>query len=135
MERGTSKLSELIERIHTSQYDPDINLDEALCGAKTVDPSRISLPEKGAILDPRDHLTGSQLKEFLDMPRNIPRECPIAHDCVACHKIDDKNVPDLLRKLHRANMITFLPKAEVLSEGRKLIKGGLFCVPHKADDL
>ena len=42
MERGTSKLSELIERIHTSQYDPDINLDEALCGAKTVDPSRIS---------------------------------------------------------------------------------------------
>ena len=28
-------------------------------------------------------------------------------------------------------MITFLKKSEVLREGRKLIKGGLFCVPHK----
>ncbi len=133
MERGTSKLSELIERIQISQYDPDINLDEALCGAKDVDPSRVSLPEEGAILDPRDHLTSSQLRDFVEMPRSIPRANPNAQDCVACHKVDDKDVPELLRKLHRANMITFLPKSQVLSEGRKLIKGGLFCVPHKAD--
>ena len=131
--RGTSKLSQLISRIQTSQYDPDIDLNEALCGAKPVDPKRISLPEKGGIIDPRDHLVGERLEKFCNMPSQIPRECPYGEDIKACHKVEDKDLPELLRKLHRSNMITFLRKKDVLAEGRKLIKGGLFCVPHKPE--
>ena len=133
LERGTSKLSELISKIRMSQYDPDIDLNEALCGAKPVDPKRISLPEKGGIIDPRDHLVGDQLEKFCNMPRLIPRDCPYGEDIKACHKVEDKDLPELLRKLHRSNMITFLRKSDVLAEGRKLIKGGLFCVPHKPE--
>lgn len=39
----------------------------------------------------------------------------------------------LLRKLYQADVIAFLQKSEVLAEGRRLIKGGLFCVPHKPE--
>lgn len=33
--------------------------------------------------------------------------------------------------MHAAQMVTFLPKSQALKEGKKLIKGGLFAVPHK----
>lgn len=39
----------------------------------------------------------------------------------------------LLRKLYQADVIAFLQKSEVVAEGRRLIKGGLFCVPHKPE--
>lgn len=133
MDRGTLKLDELISRIKNSQYDPEISFDDAICGAKGVNPSRVSLPERAGILDPRDHLSGKQLREFNDMPHSIPETCRSSKDGPACHKVDPKDWPVLLKKLYQADMITFLPKSEVLAEGRRLIKGGLFCVPHKPE--
>ena len=133
MDRGPAKLNELITRIKNSQYDPSLNLDTAMCGAKEVDPSRISLPEQGGILDPRNHLSGQRLQQFLAMPAKIPQACSFTKDKPACHKVDPERWPTLLRKLHDADMITFLLKKDVLAEGRKNIKGGLFCVPHKPE--
>ena len=133
MDRGPAKLNELITRIKNSQYDPSLNLDTAMCGAKEVDPSRISLPEQGGILDPRNHLSGQRLQQFLAMPAKIPQACSFTKDKPACHKVDPERWPSLLRKLHDADMITFLLKKDVLAEGRKNIKGGLFCVPHKPE--
>lgn len=98
-----------------------------------MNPSRVSLPERAGILDPRDHLSGKQLREFNDMPHSIPETCRSSKDGPACHKVDPKDWPVLLKKLYQADMITFLPKSEVLAEGRRLIKGGLFCVPHKPE--
>ena len=133
MERGTGKLNDLISRIQESQYNPSVDLNDVMCGAKSVDPSRISLPEKGGIIDPRDHLSGRQLEEFENMTHNIPTMCSSSKDGPACHKVEPEHWPTILRKLHAADMITFLPRSQVLSEGRRLIKGGLFCVPHKLE--
>lgn len=133
MERGTGKLNDLISRIQDSQYNPSVNLNDAMCGAKNVDPSRISLPERGGIIDPRDHLSGQQLIEFENMPQTIPTMCSSSKDGPACHKVEPHDWPVILRKLYAADMITFLPKSQVLAEGRRLIKGGLFCVPHKLE--
>lgn len=133
MDRGPAKLDELIRRIKISQYDPNLNLDEAVCGAKDVDPNRISLPQQAGILDPRDHLKDEKLQQFLEMPKNIPCVIPPGNGPVACHKVADEDWPTLLGKLHDAQMITFLKKQDVLKEGRRLIRGGLFCVPHKPE--
>ncbi len=131
MERGTSQLQKLVERIQSSQYDPSIDLDTALTGALEVDPSRISLPEKAGVLDPKEHLKGRHLEEYLRMPFDIPTSCCKSDDPPACHKVKDEDWGYLLRKLHAAQMVTFLPKSQALKEGKKLIKGGLFAVPHK----
>ena len=131
MERGTSKLDALISRIKISQYDPSISFEDALSGAMPVNPERISLPEKAAILDPRNHLQGERLQQFLTMNSWVPLEFAATKDSKPCHKVDPKDWASLLEKLHQANMIEFLPVEEALRDGQKLIKGGLFCVAHK----
>lgn len=131
MERGTSQLEKLVERIQASSYDPNIDLDGAMCGAMEVDPNRVSLPETAGVLDPRDHLQGRQLVEFTNMPTNIPTLCSSSLDPPACHKVKDEDWCALLRKLYEAKIITFIPKDKAYKEGRKVIRGGLFAVPHK----
>jgi len=131
MERGSAKLNTLIEKIESSMYDPSISMDDATCGALDVNPERISMPDVAGIIDPRNHLVGDRLDDFINMPSRVPEPCRIAKDAPACHKVTEENWPKILRKLYKAGMITFLKKTEVLSEGRKLITGGLFCVPHK----
>ena len=133
MERGTATLNELISRITHSKYDPSISLEQGLSGAKQVDPSRISLPEVAAVLDPKDHLKGERLKDFSTMSEWVPTDLPYAIDPKPCHKVLPADWAILLRKLHDAKMIEFLPIEEVLHEGVKVIRGGLFCVPHKPD--
>ena len=112
----------LIRRIKISQYDPNLNLDEAVCGAKDVDPNRISLPLQAGILDPRDHLKDEKLQQFLEMPKNMPCVIPPGNGPVACHKVADEDWPTLLGKLHDAQMITFLKKQDVL--GRQTPNSG-----------
>jgi hypothetical protein len=133
MDRGPAKLNELISRIKISQYDSSIKLDDALCGAMEVDPARISLPEKAGVVDPKNHLTGQRLQDFLNMPTHTPLEFSKNRSDPACHKVSPKNWPVLLKKLYDADMITFLPKSQVLKDGNQLVKGGLFCVPHKPE--
>ena len=72
LERGTAKLSDLISRIRLSFYDPKITFDEAFSSAMSVNPEWISLPEEGGILDPGQHLTGRQLRQFKRMHKDIP---------------------------------------------------------------
>ena len=132
LDRGTAKLDDLIKRIRLSFYDSSLSLEEALTGVLDVDPNRISLPAKGGILDPLNHLTGRQLEEFRNMHKDVPHGLLVGKDIKPCHKVDSKNWPFLLRKLYDADMITFLPEAQALRENGHLIKGGLFCVPHKA---
>ena len=131
LERGTLGLNELISKISLSTYDPTIRLDENLSGAKTVDPSRISLPESAAILDPKDHLTGKRLHDFNTMADWVPTDLPSSFDPKPCHKVSPKDWAPLLKKLHQSGMIEFVPIDEVLHDGPKVIKGGLFCVAHK----
>ena len=133
MDRGSAKLEELISRIRFSQYNPDVNLDEAMCGAMPVKPDRVSVPDLAGILDPRMHLSPERAKEFETMPDSIPIHGTPPGDCRACHKVDPKDWPGLLRKLHKAGMISFVPEHEALHENGRVIKGGLFCVPHKAE--
>ena len=131
LERGTLGLNELISKISLSTYDPTIRLDENLSGAKAVDPSRISLPETAAILDPKDHLTGKRLHDFNSMADWVPTDLPTSFDPKPCHKVSPEDWAPLLKKLHQASMIEFVPVDEVLHDGPKMIKGGLFCVAHK----
>ena len=131
MDRGNGKLNDLISRIRVSKYDPSQPFEEALSGAKPVDPNRISLPTQAAIINPADHLTGKRLAEFVFMPEWVPTSLCTAKDPKTCHKVDPHDWPTLLKKLHDANMIVFLPWDEVLREGGKPVKGGLFCVAHK----
>lgn len=133
LDRGSAKLEELISRIRFSQYNPDVNLDEAMCGAMPVKPDRVSVPDLAGILDPRMHLSPERAKEFETMPDSIPIHGTPPGDCRACHKVDPKDWPGLLRKLHKAGMISFVPEHEALHENGRVIKGGLFCVPHKAE--
>ena len=130
---GSTKLEQFISRIKACKYDPGVSIDEMCCSAMEVNPDRISLPDPktAGILDPAKHLKGHRLHEFLSMPSEIPEECRVSEDFPACHKVSDEHWPAVLRRLHQANMIAFLKKSDVLKEGRKLIKGGLFCVPHK----
>ena len=130
-ERGTAKLDDLISRIRLSFYDPSVSFEEAMSGAMAVDPSRISLPEKGGILDPAHHLTGRQLKQFCSMHKDIPADGPMGKDVKPCHKVNSSDWPILLKKLYDADMITFLPEDQVYKENGRSIKGGLFCVAHK----
>ena len=73
-------------------------LEEALTGVLDVDPNRISLPAKGGILDPLNHLTGRQLEEFRNMHKDVPHGLLVGKDIKPCHKVDSKNWPFLLRK-------------------------------------
>ena len=136
--RGTAgsssiKINQFLEQIKCSQYDPSVDMNELGTSAMEVDPNRISLPDPSVagILDPTQHLTGQRLADFLAMPVNIPKVCDRDKDTPACHKVTDENWQAVLRKLYHSNMITFLPKSEVLRDKGKLVKGGLFCVPHK----
>lgn len=131
MERGTSTLDELIEKISLSMYDPSICLENGMSGAKEVDHTRVSLPECAAILDPRDHLKGNRLLEFEAMNEWVPMDHPIHADPKPCHKVAPSEWGPLLRKLHQAGMISFVPVEEALQENGKIIRGGLFCVAHK----
>ena len=133
LDRGSAKLDELISRIRFSQYNPDVNLDEAMCGAMPVRPERVSVPDVAGILDPRMHLSPDRAKEFESMPDSVPIPGPPPGDCRACHKVDPKDWPDLLRKLHKSGMIGFVPEHDALHENGHVVKGGLFCVPHKVE--
>ena len=133
MDRGSAKLEDLIHRIRFSQYNPEVDLDEAMCGAMPVQPSRISVPDQAGILDPKDHLPPDQLADFVSMPTKIPIPGPAPGDCKACHKVNDGDWPNLLMKLQSAGMITFLPVEQALHEQGSVVKGGLFAVPHKPE--
>ena len=110
-----------------------MNLDEAMCGALPVKPDRVSVPDVAGILDPRMHLSPKRAKEFESMPDLVPIPGTPPGDCRACHKVDPKDWPNLLRKLHKSGMIGFVPEHDALYENGHVIKGGLFCVPHKAE--
>ncbi len=131
LERGTAKLNDLISRIRLSFYDPKISFDEAFSSAMSVNPERISLPEQGGILDPGQHLTGKQLRQFKRMHKDIPHGLETGKEVKPCHKVEPKDWPILLKKLWDAQMISFVPIEDALCENGKLVKGGLFCVPHK----
>eukprot|EP00438_Fugacium_kawagutii_P011070 Skav217204 [mRNA] locus=scaffold3544:98164:102639:+ [translate_table: standard] len=98
-----------------------------------VKPSRISVPEQAGILDPLEHLSPDLQAQFRSMPETIPLQGPVPGDCRACHHVDPSDWPMLLKKLHEADMISFVPAEEALQEDGQVIKGGLFCVPHKQD--
>ena len=132
MERGTATLDQLIAKISLSRYDPAISFENGLSGALDVDPSRISLPEVAAIIDPRDHLSGERLQQFETMGDWVPNSYPAIFDPKPCHKVALSDWPPWLKKLHSAKMIEFLPIEDVLHDGHRIIKGGLFCVPHKS---
>lgn len=117
MDRGPAQLNELISKIKRSQYDPSIDVHENACGAKKVDPQRISLPDRAGILDPADHLTGQQLKEFLEMPVSTPTNCLVGKDFPACHKVDDKDWPHLFTQAAQ-------PQNDHLSAARQSFDGG-----------
>ena len=99
MDRGPAKLQDLISNIKTSQYDSSLKLDEALCGAREVDPARISLPSKGGIIDPRDHLTGQRLEEFVNMPSQVPFKMSKNRVDPACHKVNPKKLAHTFDKI------------------------------------
>ena len=91
------------------------------------------VPEVAGILDPKNHLPPEKLKEFLSMPQSVPVPGPVSGDMGTCHKVDPHDWPTLLRKLYHAGMIEFLPFDKAPMEGDKVIKGGLFSVPHKQE--
>ena len=131
LDRGTAKLDDLISRIRLSFYDPSVTLDEVVSGAMPVNPERISLPERGGLLNPLDHLEGEQLQQFKNMHHNIPVGELVGKSVKPCHKVEPQHWILLLEKLYNANMITFLPQRDVVHEQGLPVKGGLFCVPHK----
>jgi hypothetical protein len=47
--------------------------------------------------------------------------------------VDEAQWPALLRKLHDANMIEFLPAEDAFRDEKGVVKGGLFAVPHKPE--
>ena len=63
--------------------------------------------------------------------RNIPVKDWVGKSVKPSHKVEAQHWSLLPKKLHDANMITFLPLRDVLHEHGQPIKGGLFCVPHK----
>ena len=126
LDRGSAKLDELISRIRFSQYNPEVNLDEAMCGALPVKPDRVSVPDVAGILDPRMHLSPKRAKEFESMPDLVPIPGTPPGDCRACHKVDPKDWPNLLRKLHKSGMIGFVPEHDALYENGHVIKGDDF---------
>ena len=132
LDRGTAKLNDLISRIQLSFYDPSITLDEAMSSAMPVNPNRISLPEQAGVLNPAEHLVGQQLEQFKRMHLDVPSKTLPGKKIKPCHKVLPDDWPLLLRKLHAAGMINFLPVEDVLHEDGKPVVGGLFCVPHKA---
>ena len=126
MDGGSAKLEDLIHRIRFSQYNPEVDLDEAMCGAMPVKADRISVPERAGILNPCDHLSPEQLREFKAMHKDIPIPSPAPGDCRACHEVDEAQWPALLRKLHDANMIEFLPAEDAFRDEKGVVKGGVF---------
>ena len=91
------------------------------------------MPDHAGILDPRMHLSPHRAREFESMPDSVPIPGTPPGDCRACHKVDPKDWPNLLRKLHKSGMISFVPEHDALHENGQVIKGGLFCVPHKVE--
>ena len=97
MERGTATLDQLIAKISLSRYDPAISFENGLSGALDVDPSRISLPEVAAVIDPRDHLSGERLQQFETMGDWVPKSYPAIFDPKPCHKVALSDWPPLLK--------------------------------------
>ncbi len=65
----------------------------------------------------------------------LPTPFPAVFDPKPCRKVSLTDWPPLFKKLHSdivQKMIEFLPVEDVLHDSHRIIKGGLFCVPHKS---
>ena len=132
--RGIKRLHELIDLISTSGYDKlnTVSLSDMGKNAKFVKPDRMSLPEKGGVLAPEDHLKGKHRDLFLRMAEHVPAVGEPIVGVKACHRVAKAHVREVYDRLLASGVAKLIPASEGLYDSRgKLIAGGLFAVSHK----
>jgi hypothetical protein len=74
LNRGARNIAKQIDKLSFSSYHGiDIHeVDQLVSSALKVNPSRVSLPEKGGTCDPLNILTGNRKVEFENMIHSIP---------------------------------------------------------------
>ena len=132
LSRGILKLSDLIKLVKSSSYQ-GLSVEAKLKqGAKPVKPDRMSLPSQAGIVDPRQFLKGSHLKQFEDMIEHIPLKEPAETPVKGCFKVDCDDMNAVYHKLLSSGVAVLLPaELAVKDEWGNIITGGLFAVDHK----
>ena len=103
--------------------------------AMPVDPSRVSLPMVAATCDPCEYLSAEQsavferLDELLLPLAETPAKLP-----KSCHWISATDEKLLRRKLVEIGLAIPIPVSEAsLDPEGRILRAGLFAVPHKAE--
>jgi hypothetical protein len=103
--------------------------------ALPVDLERISLPSLGATCRPELHLLEPRRTQFCNVLRETnPVNEPLPPLTRPCHRIDPADEKLLIRKLLDRKMCVLLPEAAIPKDTTgNVLRGGLFCVKHKAE--
>ena len=131
--RGLEQLHKLVTKIQNSDYKPGpYNISEFTATALEVNPDRMSLPDHAGIIDPADHLKGSELETFCSMNSCVPHDISPEQPTRACFKVAPGDVNKVYRKLLDSKVATLIPSSLALRDSNgKIVSGGLFAVPHK----
>lgn len=133
LSRGLEELNKMVTIVRNSQYSPGpYSAEELQTVAKSVKPTRMSLPDVAGIIDPADHLKADRRQTFIDMINQVPHDIPPEVPTKGCFMVDPSDVVEVYSKLLRSGVATLIPVDQALkdSEGN-IISGGLFAVPHK----
>ena len=134
--RGVASVLEHLQHARASESSHSfLPLSELAKVARPVVLGRISLPEKGAVIDPAKHLRGEKLEQFSQISERVP--LPHEEFCKrpkACHLVRAADEVVFARELLDRNLALLIPEELVLKDAAgKPVTAGFFAVPHKPE--
>ena len=132
--RGTKNLSEILHALNNINVSElkvcDIN--KLTCNAMPVQSDRISLPAQAGLVSPSDILKGERKEIFDNMHDLIPNPDFNEPAMRPCHMVPKEEQGPLHQKLLETGMAVLIPTEMAIRDRTgKVIRGGLFTVPHK----
>ena len=132
LSRGILKLSELVKVVRNSTYSGNTDIDKLSRVAKSVKPSRMSLPAAAGIIDPSKFLKGSHLEAFENMSTQVPHGVEPPNPTMGCYKVAPEDISEVNHRLLSSGVATLIPESMGMRNSKgEIITGGLFAVDHK----
>ena len=115
--RGLNSLqTQLTSLLEEQQPNPggESFADTAVCSALPVDHRRISVPPNVAQIQPQDHLSPSECREFLDHSARVVDPSPPAHDHPKpCYMVGNREEPALRNWLIEHEIAFPIPESKI----------------------
>ena len=132
LSRGILKLSGLVKVVRNSTYSGNTDIDKLSRVAKSVKPSRMSLPAAAGIIDPSKFLKGSHLEAFENMSTQVPHGVEPPNPTMGCYKVAPEDISEVNHRLLSSGVATLIPESMGMRNSKgEIITGGLFAVDHK----